>query len=268
MILVYNSDVLPESSFQFAADDRAFQYGDGLFETIRYEHNCLWFWPDHFDRLTAGMAALNLNPPANFSEASINQSIFELLSTNELTHQAARIKIQVWRRSGGLYTPATNDANVLITVRPGQSFQITAKPKIGIYDKLRLSLSPISAFKTLNSLPYVLAGIHKLGQNLDDVLLLDTSGHLAECVASNLFWFQNGTLYTPSLQTGCINGIARRQLLRSFPLTEQGLFQPDVLNKADVVFAANVMGIQVFHGHFSDPFAEQIQQIFTRHSAN
>ncbi|MBD2702229.1 aminotransferase class IV [Spirosoma sp. BT702] len=248
MFLVYNSDVLYENDFRLSIHDRAFQYGDGLFETIRYEQRTVWFWPDHFARLTAGMAGLGLQAPDNFTADAVYQCITELVSVNSLTDQAARIKIQVWRQAGGLYTPITSKANVLITVRSSLPFSVTDKAQIGIYDTFRLSSSPVSAFKTLSALPYVLAGVYRSKNSLDDVILLDTSGFLAECLASNLFWYTNQTLFTPSLQTGCINGIIRRQLLRFAPelgisLTE-GLYLPDVLTQADVVFCTNVMGIQ------------------------
>ncbi|WP_256432897.1 aminotransferase class IV [Spirosoma foliorum] len=153
MFLVYNSDILSENDFCLLANDRAFQYGDGLFETIRYENGQVWFWPDHFARLTAGMATMQLNRPDGFNSEAVEQRIHYLLSANELTNQTARIKIQVWRQAGGLYTPTTNDINVLITARAGQGFSLTEKAPTGIYDLFRLTPSPISAFKTLNALP-------------------------------------------------------------------------------------------------------------------
>lgn len=248
MFLVYNSDILPERDFHVSVNDRAFHYGDGLFETIRYETEQLWFWPDHFARLSAGMSALQLNYPELLTAATLHRSISQLISENKLINQPARIKIQIWRQPGGLYTPTTNGANVLITARPGNPFSITEKAETGLYDAFRLSPSPVSAFKTLNALPYVLAGLYKAEYKLNDVILLDTAGNLAECLASNLFWYADETLYTPSLQTGCINGIVRRQLLRIAPaigLTVcEGFFKPDVLSQAEAVFCANVMGIQ------------------------
>ncbi len=248
MFLVYNSDILPESDFHLSVNDRAFQYGDGLFETIRYERDRIWFWTDHFARLSAGMSALHLNRPERFTAETLHQAIRQLISENGLSNQPTRVKIQVWRQSGGLYTPTTNSPNVLITARPGHPFSTTEKATTGIYDAFRLSPSLVSAFKTLNALPYVLAGLYKTERKLDDVILLDTNGHLAECIASNLFWYADESLYTPSLQTGCINGIIRRQLLRIAPAigltVNEGFFRPDVLSQAEAVFCANVMGIQ------------------------
>ncbi|WP_338872187.1 aminotransferase class IV [Spirosoma sp. SC4-14] len=266
MFLVYNSDILTEDEFQLPVGDRAFQYGDGLFETIRYENNHLWFWSDHMTRLTAGMLALGLSVPAGFNEPTIQHSILRLISANGLTPNPARIKLQVWRKPGGLYTPSSQDFNWLITAREGQPFRISKQTKIGIFDTYRLNESPVSAFKTLNALPYVLAGQHKQKHGFSDVALLNVGGYLAECVASNLFWFQNGLLYTPSLHTGCIDGIARRQLMRRFPDIQEGLFLPTILDEAEAVFAANVMGIQLFSGGWPDKRLDQIREIFIHKS--
>ncbi|MBD2752854.1 aminotransferase class IV [Spirosoma sp. BT704] len=248
MFLVYNSDILPETTFQLSANDRAFQYGDGLFETIRYANGQLWFWADHFARLSAGMAALQLIRPTGFTAETVYQCILQLLSANELTHQSARVKIQVWRQPGGLYTPTVNTTNILITAQSGPDFSITEKARVAVYNAFRLSLSPVSAFKTLNALPYVLAGLYKEQHSLNDIILLDTEGNVAECLASNLFWFFDQTLHTPSLQTGCINGIIRQQLVRLAPTVgisvSEGLYQPAVFSKAEAIFCANVMGIQ------------------------
>lgn len=262
MFLIYNSDVITEDEFRLPINDRAFQYGDGIFETIRYENNHLWFWPDHMDRLTAGMAALRLRAPTQLTSSTIQQLVFQLLSANNLLDQPVRIKLQIWRKPGGLYTPSSQEINYLISARPGLSFAITQQSKIAVYDLVRLSESPFSACKTLNSLPYVLAGLHKQERELNDVILLSTEGYLAECVASNLFWFKNETLFTPSLKTGCINGIARRQLLRHFTTHQEGFFLPAELDEAKVVFAANVMGIQVFRGEWSAAHADRIRQLF------
>lgn len=262
MNLVYNSDMLAHDAFGLTAGDRAFQYGDGLFETIRYEAGRLWFWPDHAERLWAGMNALDLQLPGGQTPDGLYERIGQLIATNHPEGGPVRIKLQVWRQPGGLYTPATSAANLLITTAPGQPFTVTNKSKIGIYDAYRLYSSPVSAYKTLNALPYVLAGRYKVQHGFEDVLLLDTDSCLAECLASNLFWFRNGVLHTPALSTGCVNGIARRQLVRLFPGQQEGHFRFDALATADVVFAANVMGIQLFSGALTPAQRNRIRRQF------
>ena len=250
MFLVYNSDILTNTDYRVSASDRAFQYGDGLFETIRYERNQLWFWPDHYARLTAGLNALHLSLPDAFSKSALYQQIIDLLTANQLTDQPARIKIQVWRQSGGLYTPSTNLANILITTQPGQPFAITERANVGIYEGVRLTFSPYSGFKTLSALPYVMAGIAKKEHGLDDVILInsDPEKYLAECQASNLFWFGESVLYTPAIETGCVNGIMRQHILQMAATVGQpvnvGFHQRNSLSWADAVFCCNVNGIQ------------------------
>jgi 4-amino-4-deoxychorismate lyase len=248
MNLVYNSDTYPADGWSFPPTDRAFQYGDGLFETLRYENSHVWFWPDHYDRLTAGMAALGLDVPSGFGADTLHRQLLTLIGQNGLASGPARLKIQVWRQTGGLYTPTTRTANWLLTAQSGQPFGITQKSHLGTFDQVRLSASSVSRFKTLNALPYVLAGLYKQQHGFDDVLLLDQRGCVAECVASSLFWQTGGHWHTPSLETGCIDGIVRRQLLRTCPVRE-GLFLPDELDQAETIFCANVNGIQVFRGN-------------------
>ncbi|WP_148289338.1 aminotransferase class IV [Fibrella aestuarina] len=251
MNLVYNSDVLPASHWMTPPTDRAFQYGDGLFETIRYEKNRVWFWPDHYDRLRQGMAALQLNVPTQFDSDTLHEQVMALIHQNELADGSARIKLQVWRQTGGLYTPTTRAANWLLTAQPTSPFTVTAKAHLGFFTAVRLVSSPVSRFKTLNALPYVLAGLHRQQHGYDDVILLDTAGHVAECMASSVFWRHNGQWFTPSLDTGCIDGILRRQLLRT-QVVEEGLYAPETLATADAVFCANVNGIQTFGGTSAD----------------
>lgn len=250
MFLVYNSDLFAETNFWVSPHDRAFRYGDGLFETIRYEENRLWFWPDHYARLRAGMQVLHLSSPAHFSAEALHQATVQLLTANHLTNQPARVKIQVWRQTGGLYTPTNYHPNLLITAQPGRPFAVTERATVGIFEDVRLTHSPYSAFKTLSSLPYVMAGIAKQERGLDEVILLnaDPEGYLAECQASNLFWFEEGVLYTPALETGCVNGIMRQHLLRTAAAIGQpvnvGFHARHRLAFAEAVFACNVSGIQ------------------------
>jgi len=248
--LIFNGELMDARTFGFSSANRAFQYGDGLFETIRYEAGKIWFWDDHVQRLSTGMEVLALH--ASFTADELAAQLTQLLTANALDQQAARIKLQVWRQPGGLYTPSSNAADYLLTAGPGSAFSVTTKENVAVFEDVRLMPSPLSACKTLNALPYVLAGIYKQKNGLDDVMLLDQHGHLAECLASNLFWIKGETLFTPSLQTGCINGILRRQLLRAALVmgleVVDGLHQPNELAKAEAIFCSNVMGVQWIQG--------------------
>jgi len=250
MNVVFNGVTMAETAVPLATDNRAFLYGDGLFETMRYENGTLWFFPDHVRRLQRGMQALGLVPPSTFTADYLHSCIRQLLGQNGLTAGCARLRLQVWRQPGGLYTPVQDSLDWLLQARPAQPFALTEKERIGLYEGISLCPSTISPFKTGSALPYVMAGRYRLAQAWDDALLLDARGHLAECVASNIFWLRDQTLYTPSLQTGCIEGILRAKLLKLAPalglVVAEGLYPPAVLAKAEAVFCTNVTGMQSF----------------------
>jgi 4-amino-4-deoxychorismate lyase len=248
MFLVYNNLLTEETGFALPPDNRALTYGDGFFETIRYQNGHLWFWPDHADRISDSLTTLYLTEPIDFAETVLYQ-ISKLLTVNKLLVSTARIKLQVWRKPGGLYTPTGVGIDWLLTARSGPDFVIGEKARVGISETVRLVYWQASAIKTLSALPYVLAGQERQERGLDELILLENgpAGNLAECSAANLFWFEAGTLHTPDLKTGCVSGIVHRRLLRlakeSGITVKTGFFPKAVLTRAEAVFCTNVNGI-------------------------
>jgi 4-amino-4-deoxychorismate lyase len=247
MNIVFNSTLLKGDQLSLPLNDRAFCYGDGLFETLLCFKGQILHWSDHFKRLQEGMEALSMAFPEEFTEQRLGNQITELFSANQLDGWG-RIRIQVWRQAGGFYTPAVSEANYLITVQATTPPTVSVKSKALFYEDTRLFFSPVSRFKTCNALPYVLAGIARQKAAADEMILLDVFGHLSECIASNLFWVRENTVYTPSLRSGCIEGVMRKELIRQlrkagFTLVE-GLYPKKTLLDADCAFCCNVAGIQ------------------------
>ncbi len=67
MNIIYNFGLTKEFSLMPETGNRAFQYGDGLFETIIFRNGRIRFLPDHFDRLQKGVKALKMTLPETFS---------------------------------------------------------------------------------------------------------------------------------------------------------------------------------------------------------
>lgn len=95
-----------------------------------------------------------------------------------------------------------------------------------------------------------MAGLARQTRGYDDMILRHAhpDDHVAECIASNLFWFDEGVLCTPALETGCVDGILRRQVVRAAEAIGQpvnvGFWSPSALSLAEAVFCTNVNGIQ------------------------
>lgn len=121
---------------------------------------------------------------------------------------------------------------------------------MGLADTVFLQKTAFSHLKTISALPYVMAGIEKKEKGLEEIILLDQDGYIAEASSSNLYFLDlsNRSIYTPSLQTGCINGVSRRYLFKNakkFDLEmKEVLWLPeDLMSDRLSIFTINVAGV-------------------------
>ena len=107
----------------------------------------------------------------------------------------------------------------------------------------------ISMLKTTNSLLYILAGLEKKERNLEDIILLDTDGNVAEGSMSNLFWEKDTIIYTPSIGCGCIAGVKRASIIQNLKAKnielKIGKYTLDELKESDGAILTNVAGIKI-----------------------
>lgn len=192
-------------------------------------------------------AALRLVIPDYFWDGELEDNLLRLAKQRN-TLKLGRLKLKVWRAGDGFYTPQTHEIEWLATAAPAEVTP-DAGIQIGICQTARTCYSPLSHFKGPQAPLYVLAGMEKLATGLDDMLLLDSQGYVAELISSNIFWMKENVLVTPDLKTGCINGILRRNIIRWCQqqgiTVQEKLANKEELLQADSVFAANVTGIKV-----------------------
>jgi len=249
--LSYNGDFYSEDTALFSADNRAFRYGDSLFETIHCNGTQIQFFEEHIERLKLGMNQLHMEIPDNFPE-TIEKNIKSLITKNK-SFLGTRIRLSVFRNSGGLYTPNTNRISYLIEsskLEEPRYFLNKKGLKIGLFDTYKKTSNSLSAFKTGNSLPFILAGLHKSEMKWDDCLLINERQNLVESVSSNLFVVKDGILFTPSLESGAVNGIMREQIIQialdlGMTVYDDCIMKPEELLEADEIFLSNaIVGIR------------------------
>jgi len=249
--LSYNGEFYSEDVALFTADNRAFRYGDSLFETIHCNGTQIQFFDEHIERLKLGMNQLHMQIPDNFPE-TIEKNIKSLITKNK-SFLGTRIRLSVFRNSGGLYTPNTNSISYLIEsskLEEPRYFLNKKGLKIGLFDTYKKTSNSLSAFKTGNSLPFILAGLHKSDMKWDDCLLINERQNLVESVSSNLFVVKDGILFTPSLESGAVNGIMREQIIQialdlGITVYDDCIMKPEQLMEADEIFLTNaIVGIR------------------------
>jgi branched-chain amino acid aminotransferase len=247
---IFNGHLVSVYEPFLAINNRAFKYGDSIFETIRVCNNKLMFLKDHITRLKLGMTALRMNVPAEFSVENIQALMIQLLKKN-VHAPNSRIRLTVLRNEGGFYTPETNDISFLIESNQLETnYQLNAKGLwVDVFGDIKKPINKLSNIKHGSALLYVLAGVAKQSMKLDECFIINELGNICESISSNVFVVKNGTLYTPPLSEGCLDGVMRKQIISLAAQNKILVFENRltvyIICNADEVFLTNsVAGIQ------------------------
>lgn len=269
---VYNGKVLSASQFcEIAFTNRAFKFGDSLFETIRYSNKNILFLAEHILRLKLSMPILKMKIPPTFSFDYFLNLISEVIYANQLQDKSARVRLTVFRKGSGQYYPDNNEVDFLIEADelPDRFYLL---PSHGlVVDMFKDILKPInrlSNLKTGNALIYVLAAINRDFLRLDDSIIVNEKGHICEAMSSNVFAVKGNMIMTPPLTEGCVNGILRNQIKkiseRNKLLFIEKPFTSYTLIDADEVFITNTIQGPQWIRQFQSKIYERksITQIF------
>lgn len=243
----HNGALLPANSGILKATNRAFHYGDGLFETLMVRNGRIRLGDAHFDRLFAGMNQLRYVIPSQFTREGVEASLLQLCERNGHL-SLARVRLTIYRGDGGLYDPEDLHPRYLIESWPLSPADIGLNEKglaIGIYSDGIKSCDLLANIKSTNFLLYAVAALYAKEHGLDDCLVRNSHGRLADSTIANLFYCKDRQVYTPPLSEGCVAGVMRRFLLSAlpdagFPVHERPVTGED-LQEADEVFLSNAI---------------------------
>ncbi len=164
------------------------------------------------------------------------------LLANDLSG-SARIRVNVFRENGGLYTPKSNKVRFLIEAS-ALNTKIDERVEIELFKDFPLASGLLSTIKTNNRIINVLGSIFAKENNYQNCILINEKKELVEALNANLFLIRGNEVMTPSLETGCINGIIRKKIIEK--LKKNGAFivkelsiSPFDLLKVDEVFLTN-----------------------------
>ena len=273
--VIFNNRIVTSPESFLKSDNRAFCYGDGLFETIVTGSFRRDLTHKHQERISCGCAVLGIKFPQVLEGKGLSTLMERLFAENRLKGDV-RTKLIIWRNTGGLYAPESPDSSFYLKVKATNKPLYTGLETIGLSKTCHTLLSPISFAKTTNALTYVMAGKEMVKQHWDDIVLTDPYGHLAETHLSNLFWVKEGQLYTPALETGCIAGIMRGHLMDFMASAGERVKEvqafPDEMDHASCIFTTNASGIRYFSRLYGTdkkyeeplPYLQDFFKVFSR----
>ena len=229
-------------------NNRAFLYGDGVFETLRVAGGRVLFLEDHYFRLMSSMRILRMEIPMSFTmEYFADQAL--LAAAEAGCALSARVRFTVFRQSGGRYLPQTREVNWHILAEPmedGPYIVSGNRCEADLYKDFYVPAQLLSTLKTTNRLVNITASVFAEENGLDNCLLVNDAKNVVEAINGNLFLLIQGELVTPPLSEGCLNGIMRRQIIQTVKkdgrlnVVERPV-SPFELQKADEMWVTNVI---------------------------
>lgn len=239
MYIYINGDYLPENEVKISPFDHGFLYGLGVFETFRIYDGHPFLLDDHFQRLAKGAKELNIE--LKLEKQDVEVALLNLLTLNNLKDAYVRLNISAGEAPIGLQTEAYTNPNVIIFIKPISS----SLPKTKKATFLKIARNSPEGKERLKSHHYLnnILGKREISDLNQEGIFLSDKGHVAEGIVSNIFWAKDGQVFTPSLNTGILNGITRQFVLKMLKRNnitfQEGFYFPSDVIEADEVFITN-----------------------------
>ncbi|MCM8803807.1 MAG: aminotransferase class IV [Candidatus Omnitrophica bacterium] len=259
-VLLFNGRKINSTFLNFDILRRGFLYGDGIFETLISSNFKIFRYNEHWERLKKGALISNLEIP---DKEEIKKLIEKEIRKLELGKYY--IRINLWRKKPEKFNPEKEKKSYyLIIIRklkpyPERFYKdgiiciISNKVK-------RNENSVLSKIKSFNYLENIILKIECRENNSDDAIVLNTKKYISCGSVSNIFFVKDDVIYTPSIKSGCLDGITRKVVFevckREKIKIKEGSFKLNFLKNCDEIFLTNtlmgIMPVKKIKGYFEN----------------
>jgi branched-chain amino acid aminotransferase len=261
----FNGTLVTESDIAIH-ENRAFLYGDSIFETLKVLDGKVLFLEDHYFRLMASLRIVRMEIPMNFTMEYMEEQVMLLVDTLPAA-PSYRVRMSVFRKPGGYYLPVNNNVEFIVTAsaltEPLYSFTDAAY-EVDLFRDFYVTKQLLSTLKSTNRMVQITGSIYAHENGLENCLILNDDKNVVEALQGNLFMLTGNKLVTPPIADGCLNGIMRKQILELAGKIEglqvsEASVSPFDLQKADELFITNVIkGIQPITKYRKKEFASVV----------
>jgi aminodeoxychorismate lyase len=239
-VIYLNKVMLEATKARVAPVSSAMLYGRGVFTTVAIYNGKAFLWPEHWRRLSAHAARLNVEC-AGLSERNVGDALRKLVSVNQVKEGRARVILlarsgrDVWR------TKKEDTRKTDLLILTGEPQRVPAAGMSLAVSPFRVNtMSPLTGIRSLNYLEQVLSWEEAQTRDFDEAVTLNERGEIVSATMANLFWFKDGTLHTPALSTGAVAGITRAAVIelaaKQFIPMVEGVYELANLTDADEIF--------------------------------
>lgn len=263
-MLNFNGKLVAFDEVKITPNNRAFNYGDAVFETVKIFNKKIVFWEEHYFRLMASMRMLRMKIPIEFTLEFLEQEILKTVE-NLSSEATLRARLSVYRKDGGFYTPESNHVDYLINVKEANN-SFSESYRVDLYKDFYMHSGYLSTVKSNNTLVNTLASIYANENDLDNCILLNERKGVVEATNANIFLIKGTIIKTPSLTEGCLKGIIRGKVIEIIAknpdfVMEETSITPFEIQKADEVFITNsIIGIQPITNYRKKEFKTEVAE--------
>ena len=231
-----------EHTAKISVFDHGLLYGDGVFEGIRAYHGRVFKLREHIDRLFYSAKAILLEIP--MSHVELMKATVETCRENKIRNGYIRLVVTRGAGTLGLNPNRCKNPSIIIIAGSIQLYPPALYQRgmdivtVPTTRNLHSAVNP--AIKSLNYLNNILAKIEANNAGVEEAVMLNAEGFVAECTGDNLFIVKNGELFTPPLSAGALYGITRQTVIElareeGLKASEPNLTRYDLFN-ADECF--------------------------------
>ena len=276
--LLHNDDIRDAGDLSLSAGQVGLLSGWGVFSTLRVYDGVMFAFERHWERMRRDAARMRVPFPAQpeFLESRLQR----LIESNQPAPGQplnATLRVVVVRDRGGLYTgPAvTRDFDVIAFTVDMVRWPETVK--LGVVPHGRHAASEFAGTKYTSWAENLTRYERAHQQGLDEVILLNERGEVAECTSANIFIVdRDSRVWTPPLSSGGLGGITRAVLLEEIRDPEIAIAEkpllPSDLSAASEVFitsttrellpVVNIEGLPVQGG---SAVCDRLRRAFSAH---
>jgi branched-chain amino acid aminotransferase len=240
-----NGRLVPAKEAVISVFDHGFLYGDGIYETMRVYDGVTFMLDEHLRRLYRSASMIGLTIPVEID--SLKASVYDTLIANSLKNAFVRLTVSRGHGPVGIDPDLCPSPTIVIIAQEMKDYPksfyergislIIAETKRNFKEALNPQI------KSLNFLNNILAKIEAKKRGAYDAIMLNVYGKLAEGTISNIFFFKDNILCTPSTECGILDGITRGIVIelaqRDGLIVKEGEFTREDLYSAEGVFITN-----------------------------
>jgi len=224
--------------------DGGFLYGDGLFETMRFDKRNIFSITEHLDRLFQGLEIVNLE--INSSKEDLEKLLYQVIEKNNL--ESGIIRLMITRGNTDQQLGSINTSALFISIK--QFYEIPKPPvKVVYLDETKFPIIRFSpAIKSMNYIGNMLAKKESSNLGAFEPVFYNKNQIITECAIRNIFYIKDNILLTPPTSLGILPGVMRDQIIQishaiGIHVKEKEISYKDINNMDEAFISSTGIGM-------------------------